>query len=184
MTVVLDLLSKTLLVLPQVTMKLSCLITTVLISHLLAGCLSNVQMPQSRLVSKNGIEDASCGPQTPATYSKLRKNEYGTEQIYQIIGKPSGDAVNMLELKQAAQHLGFEAEGYLLDPDKLERIETYAIIPIRENKTESRSDPLHFVLVRFSNGNVFKIERDTMQEKPLDVTSLRKVWKGPALFLR
>jgi len=165
-------------------MKLSCLIITALILHFLAGCSSNIQTPQSQLVSKNGIADAACGPQTLAAYSKLRKSEYGTEQIYQILGKPNGDAVSLLELKEAAQHLGFKAEGYLLDPDKLEGIETYAIIPIGENKTGSRSDPLHFVLVRFSKGKIFEIDYNTMEEKPLELTRLKKAWKGPALFLR
>lgn len=165
-------------------MKLTIIFTTALIMSSLVGCSSNVQTPQSQSVSENGIANASCGPQTLSAYSKLRSNEHRIEDIYELMNKPSGDAVTMLELKQTAQQLGFQTEGYLLDPDNLEGIETYAIIPVGENKTGSRSDPLHFVLVRFSKGNIFEIDCNTMEQKPVEPEKLTKVWKGPALFLR
>jgi len=100
------------------------------------------------------------------------------------MGKRTSDTVTMLELKQAARQLGFQADGYLLDPDNLEDVETYAIIPVGENKTGSQSDPFHFVLVRFTKGKIFEISYDTLEQKPVETAKLRKIWKGPALFLR
>ena len=100
-----------------------------------------------------------------------------------MLKKQKGDVVSLLELKHAAVQLGFEAEGYLLDADRLEGIEDYAIIPVGEGRTGSRSNPLHFVLVRFSGSQVFWIDPATLEEKPAEKSVLRQIWKGHALFI-
>lgn len=151
---------------------------------LLVGCTSNISK-LALSIHENPL-DSSCGPRSLSAYSKLTDetgNPYKISDIYSVLDKEAGEPVSMLELKNTAQQLGFEAEGYHLDARNLEGIESYAIIPTGYDRKGSRKDPLHFDLVRFSKGKVFSVDYHTLEETPLKISSLKRIWRGHALLL-
>lgn len=164
-------------------MKSSSTALRILFLYLLTSCFSCQPELRSESALPVRTEESSCGPQSLSAYSKLSDNGHEVAEIYDLVKKQEGEVVNLLELKQAAQQLGFEAEGRLLDVEKLDGIESYAIIPVGEDKTGSQSDPLHFVLVRISKGKVFQISEVMLEEKPIEPARLKEIWKGPALVL-
>lgn len=148
----------------------------------LAGCTSTHQ----KIAVSNEQHDFSCGLRSLSTYAKLtgENDLHQIKDIFFFLDKEAGEPVSMLELKKEALQLGFEAEGYLLDAKNLEGIESYAIIPIGDDRKGSTKDPLHFVLVRFTNGRAFSVDYQTLEETPLKIPSLKRIWRGHALLIR
>ena len=156
-------------------------VLSVAIFCFLAGCTSTCQKTNV----SNKKEDFSCGPRSLSTYGKLtgKNDQHQITDIQFLPGKEDGEPVSMLELKKTALQLGLEAEGYLLDVKNLEGIESYAIIPAGGDKEGSRKNPFHFILVRFSKSKVYLVDEKTLEEKQIEVSKLKKIWKGHALLI-
>ncbi len=138
----------------------------------LSGCMSGPA--RTNVLTR---DDSSCGLRCLTAYGEI-KGRKG----HRIKNIEADKSVSMLELKNAALQLGYSAEGCLLDVNELDGLETYAILPVGMSDG-TKSNPLHFVLVRFTNGKVFSIDYQTLQETPLKFSSLKRIWRGHALLL-
>lgn len=135
----------------------------------------------------------NCGPVALATYSRITsKTDKDVAakalKIYEIIGKKEGSAVSMLDLKEAAIACGFEVEPRVMTSDKLENLESYAIVYMPQSmpKVSRQSDPArigHFVLVRFSDMRMFIVNPSTLEEIPLDISQYPQSWAPFSLIL-
>ena len=79
--------------------------------------------------------------------TKSGQPECGIKCIYEFIGKEPFSVTNLKDLKNAAEQLGFTAEGYKLTTRTLAKENGYAILPVGD-ASATAENPQHFILVK------------------------------------
>jgi ABC-type bacteriocin/lantibiotic exporter with double-glycine peptidase domain len=103
--------------------------------------------------------------------------------IYELIGKEPFGETTLKDLKDAAQKLGFSANGYKLTLTDLEKITGYAILPVG-GAAGTADDPQHFILVKqVVKDDVTIINTRTLKAQTIAVSELQESWKGYALVI-
>lgn len=130
--------------------------------------------------------DKACGPRCLWALMQITKAgepDCGIKCIYELINKGPFSVTNLKELKDAAEQLGFSAEGYKLKINRLAKIEDYAILPIGKT-TGTPEDPFHFILVkRVIDDYVIVVNTKTLALQAVPVDDLQEYWNGYALVI-
>jgi ABC-type bacteriocin/lantibiotic exporter with double-glycine peptidase domain len=161
-----------------------------LMALMLLICFASCTNTQSaNIVSLKQIRpDRSCGPRCLTALMQITgagRPDCDIKCIYELIGKePFGDTtLTLKDLKDAAQKLGFSANGYKLTVDDLKKITGYAILPVG-NAAGTADDPQHFILVKqVVKNDVTIINTRTLKAQTIAVSDLQNAWKGYALVI-
>jgi ABC-type bacteriocin/lantibiotic exporter with double-glycine peptidase domain len=155
---------------------------------MLSICFASCTNTQSaNIVSLKQIgPDMSCGPECLVAFMRLTGEgnpECAIKCIYELIGKEPFSDTTLKDLKDAAQKLGFSANGYKLTVTDLEKITGYAILPVG-NAAGTADDPQHFILVKqVVKDDVTIINTRTLKAQTIAVSDLQNAWKGYALVI-
>jgi predicted double-glycine peptidase len=107
----------------------------------------------------------------------------GIKCIYELIGKEPFTATNLKDLKDAAEKLGFSAEGYKLTLRQLTKTKGYAILPVG-TATGTVDDPLHFILVkRIVKNYAITVNTRNLSSQAMPISDLQDCWNGYALVI-
>ena len=105
------------------------------------------------------------------------------ECIYRLIGKTPFSVTTLKDLKDAAQELGFSANGYKLSVSDLEKMTDYGILPVG-SAAGTANDPLHFILVKqVAKGHLTIINTRTLKAQTIEVSKFQESWQGYALVI-
>jgi len=130
--------------------------------------------------------DKACGPICLWALMQITgegRPDCNIECLYALIGKKPFKATSLKNLKDAAQKLGFAAEGYKMTIADLEEVDGYAILPV-SNWAGTVKDPLHFILVNgFVDDYVIIVNTQTLQSEAISVADLEESWNGYALVI-
>ena len=155
---------------------------------LLMFSVSYVYAQSERVISLQEIRpDKACGPRCLWALMQITKAgqpDCGIKCIYELISKEPFAATNLRDLKDAAEQLGFSANGYKLTISKLAKTKGYAILPVG-SASGTDEDPLHFILVkRIIKDYVIVINTKTLLSQALPVSDLNEYWNGYALVIK
>jgi predicted double-glycine peptidase len=159
-----------------------------IITSIFFVCFSSYTMAQSvNVIFIQEIKpDRACGPRCLWALMQISKSgqlDCGIKCIYELIGKEPFTATNLKDLKNAAEQLGFSANGYKLTISKLTKTKGYAILPVGSTSGTSEY-PLHFILVkRIINDYVIAVNTKTLVTQALLVSDLNEYWNGYALII-
>lgn len=132
-------------------------------------------------------QDNACGPKCLRALISLDGiglPEVSEDCIYELIGKPANTVTTLGDIKDAAQQLGFNVNGYKLTIHELSKHKGYSILPVGDAEG-NKADPLHFVLVKEISGGVAKtINTETLDIVPRNLVDLRERWNGYALLFK
>jgi len=161
--------------------------TTATLFILLTFSASYIHAQSERVISLQEIRsDKACGPRCLWALMQVTnagQPDCGIKCIYELIGKEPFTATNLRDLKDAAEQLGFSANGYKLTVGKLAKTKGYAILPVGSASGISE-DPLHFILVkRIIQDYVIAVNTKTLISQALPVSDLSEYWNGYALII-
>ncbi len=159
---------------------------------IIINILSLLYVPQIKAQSEKVISlqeirpDIACGPRCLWALMKITKAgqpECGIKCIYELIGKEPFSVTNFKDLKDAAEQLGFTAEGYKLTTRALTKENGYAILPVG-NVSATAEDPQHFILVkRLTKDFAIVVNTRTLVSQALAISDLCDYWSGYALII-
>ena len=151
-------------------------------------CFPSYTLAQSvNVISLQEIRpDRACGPRclwALMQITKVGQSDCGIKCIYELIGKEPFSATNLKDLKDAAEQLGFSANGYKLTVSKLAKTKGYAILPVG-SVCGTAENPLHFILVKqITKDYVIFVNTSTLASQALPVSDLNEYWNGYALII-
>ncbi len=130
--------------------------------------------------------DKACGPRCLSALMQITgagKPDCDIKCIYKLIGKEPFGVMSLKDVKDAAQKLGFSANGYKLTVSELREINGYAILPVG-TAAGTLEDPLHFILVKeVAKDYVTIINARMLKAQTIAVSELQQSWKGHALVI-
>lgn len=159
-----------------------------LMAWMLLICFAScVRAESEKVISFEQIKpDKACGPRCLWAFMQVTgagRPDCGLKCIYELIGRKPFSATSLKDLKDAAQELGFSANGYKLTVRDLEKMAGYAILPVG-HITTTGSNILHFILVKqVAEGYVIVVDTETLKAQAITVSELQKSWNGYALVI-
>ena len=131
--------------------------------------------------------DKACGPRCLvallAATSGTDKDRTDVAAVYRLIGRKLNEPVSLLDLKLAAQKLGFVAEGHRWTMADLATMEGYAIVAVG-NAAGTQQEPLHFFLVTgVVDDGIVTIDDKSLERLVVSKKDFELQWPGYALSI-